>query len=393
MAGALEGITVIDTAINYAGPTTSMYLSDQGADVIKVEARVTGDTGRRGGSSPYLGKNSRFFMAINRNKRSITVDLKKPEGKEIVQALAKRADVFIENFRPGVMDRLGLGYKELTGLNPRLVYATITSYGSKGPYADKAGFDRLVQGMGGAMNRKDTEGRPTVVGTWIADWSTPMLMAYGISLALWQRDKTGVGQRVEGSLLASTLAMQLGEITVAEDDPTPMTTVTEDSPAYSCFECADGQYINLGAIFPHQFARLCKTLDLDHLADDPRLTDPAQRRQLHAEATPVFDAIFRTRTLGEWLDALQEADVPCGPIVDRQKVAYHEQIMANDMMVSLHHSVAGKTRVIGTPVRLSANPPRELKPAPQLGEHCEEILLELGYTRGRVEELRNAEVI
>ncbi len=393
MAHALEGITVIDTAINYAGPTTSMYLSDQGADVIKVEARITGDTGRRGGSSPYLGKNSRFFMAINRNKRSITVDLKKPEGKEIVQGLARRADVFVENFRPGVMDRLGLGYKELSALNPRLVYASITSFGSKGPYADKAGFDRLVQGMGGGMHRKDADGRPIPVGTWIADWATPMLMAYGITLALWQRDKTGLGQRVEGSLLASTLAMQLGEITVAEDDPTPPPALSEDSPAYSCFECADGQYINLGAIFPHQFARLCRTLDLDHLADDPRLTDPAQRRQLHAEATPIFDAIFRTRTCAEWLESLHAADVPCGPIVEKQQVAYTEQVLANEMMVPLVHPVAGRTRVIGTPVRLSANPPRELKPAPQLGEHCEEILRELGYSAEGIEELRQNEVV
>lgn len=392
MPGALDGIKVIDTAINYAGPTTSMYLSDQGADVIKVEARINGDTGRRGGSSPYLGKNSRSFMAINRNKRSITVDLKKPEGREIVQQLAKRADVFVENFRPGVMDRLGLGYKTLTGLNPRLVYATITSFGPKGPYADKAGFDRLVQGMGGAMTRKDAEGRPMTAGTWIADWSTPMLMAYGIALALWQRDKTGVGQRVEGSLLASTLAMQLGDVTIAEDDPTPP-PVSEDSPAYSCFQCADGQYINLGAIFPHQFARLCEVLDLPHIANDPRLTDPATRRQLHAEATPIFQVLFQTRTLAEWLEALHKADVPCGPIVERQKVAYEPQIVANDFMVPLTHPVAGRTRVIGTPVRLSANPPRELKPAPQLSEHTEEILRELGYSDERIEALKKDEVV
>src|SRR5439155_2531902 len=175
---ALDGIKVIDLAINYAGPATSMYLADQGAEVIKVERRLTGDTARRSGNTPFLKLNSRPFMAVNRGKRSITVDITKPDGQEVVRDLAGRADVLVENFRPGVMDRLGIGYDALAALNPRLIYASVTAYGTKGPYAKQAGFDRLIQGMAGAMFRHNADGSPLTTGVWIADWSAPILMAY-----------------------------------------------------------------------------------------------------------------------------------------------------------------------------------------------------------------------
>ena len=173
----LDGLKVIDVAINYAGPASSMYLADQGAEVIKIERRITGDTSRRGGNTPFLKLNSHHFMSINRGKRSITLDITKPEGQEIVKKLALRSDVLVENFRPGVMDRLGIGYEALSALNPRLIYGSLTAYGTRGPYADKAGFDRVVQGMAGAMFRQDADGRPLTTGVWIADWSAPMLMA------------------------------------------------------------------------------------------------------------------------------------------------------------------------------------------------------------------------
>src|SRR5213594_2881108 len=198
---ALSGIRVIDVAINYAGPSTSMYLADQGADVIKIERRVTGDTARRSGNTPFLKLNSRHFMAINRGKRGITLDITKPAGAEVVRQLAER---------PDVIDRLGLGYEALSALNPRLIYASVTAYGTKGPYAKQAGFDRLIQGMAGAMFRHNADGSPLTTGVWIADWSAPMLMAYGISLALLVRAQTGRGQRVESSLLQAAIAMQLG---------------------------------------------------------------------------------------------------------------------------------------------------------------------------------------
>ena len=390
-AHPLNGITVIDVAINYAGPATSMYLADQGAQVIKIERRITGDTARRSGNTPFLKLNSRHFMAINRGKRSITLDITKPDGQRIVRELATRADVLVENFRPGVMDRLGLGYEALSGVNPRLIYASITAYGTKGPYANQAGFDRLVQGLAGAMFRRGADGQPMTTGVWIADWSAPMLSAYGIALALLVRQQTGRGQRVESSLLQAAIAMQLGELTVVEDDPSPK---REENPSsYNCFRCSDGVYVNLGAIFPHQFARLCEVMDLPHIAEDPRLTDPARRHELHEEVGPIFQELFATQPAQVWLDALQEADVPCGPVLDRTEVPYTPQVVENDMMVPLDHPVVGRTRVMGVPVRLSDAPPTKLEPAPTLGQNTEEILGELGYSADRIEELRTAEVI
>ncbi len=388
---ALDGIKVIDVAINYAGPSTSMYLADQGADVIKIERRVTGDTARRSGNTPFLKLNSRHFMAINRGKRGITVDITKPEGAKIVRQLAQRSDVIVENFRPGVMDRLGLGYEALSELNPQLIYASITAYGTKGPYADQAGFDRLVQGMAGAMFRKAADGRPITTGVWIADWSAPMLVAYGIALALLVRQQTGKGQRVESSLLQAAMAMQLGELTVVEDDESPERE--ENQASYNCFRCADGAFLNLGAIFPPQFARLCEVMDLPHVANDPRLTDPAKRHELQQEVGPIFEELFASEPAEVWLNRLRAADVPCGPVVDRKQVPYQEQVTANEMMVRVDHPVVGRTRILGVPVRLSDTPPVKPRPAPTLSEHTDEILGELGYTSERVAELRAAEVI
>jgi len=387
----MDGIKVIDTAINYAGPTISMYLADQGAEVIKVERRLTGDTSRRTGNTPFLQLNSRHFIGINRGKRSITVDITKPEGQEIVRDLVRSTDVFVENFRPGVMDRLGLGYEALSGVNPRLVYASLTAYGTKGPYAKRAGFNRLVEGLSGVHYRRDAEGRPIGAGVWIADWSAPMLMAYGIALSLLARERTGRGQHVESSLLHAAIAMQLGDMTVVEDDPTP---AREENPsAYGSFRCADGAFINIAAHLPHQWVRLCQVLDLPHLADDPRVTDPAGRNQLNEESWPVFEAILGTRSASEWLDALNEADVPCAPIVDRSKVRFEEQVTANQMIVEVDHPVVGRTSLPAPAVSLSELPTVPLHPAPTLGQHTDEILEGLGYTADRIASLREAEVI
>jgi crotonobetainyl-CoA:carnitine CoA-transferase CaiB-like acyl-CoA transferase len=374
MEYALQGIKVLDLAINFAGPLTSLYLADQGAEVIKIERRLTGDTSRQRGTTPFLGLDSRHFMAINRGKRSITLDITQPDGQQIVQQLARRADVLVENFRPGVMDRLGIGYDALSAVNPGLIYASLTAYGTKGPYADKAGFDRLVQGMTGAF-QQDTHGQPRTAGVQIADWSAPMLMAFGIMLALRVRDRTRHGQRVESSLLQAAIAMQMANLTVVENDPTP---ARDDDPAgYRTFACSDGVWINVSALFPHQYARLCDVLDVPHLADQPKRA-----------AAYVFQGIFETRPAQEWIALLQEADVPCAPLVTRSKVAYQEQVIANEMIVPLTHPRAGPTRVMGVPLRLSTTPHPPLRSAPALGEDTDAILSELGYDAQRIAEFR-----
>jgi crotonobetainyl-CoA:carnitine CoA-transferase CaiB-like acyl-CoA transferase len=391
MAAALEGIRVIDMAINYAGPTSSTYLADLGADVIKVERRLVGDTSRRGGNTPFLKLNSYAFMAINRGKRRITLEIPMSDGKEIPRELARGADVLVENFRPGVMERLGLGYESLAELNPRLVFASLTAFGSKGPWADKAGFDRLAQGMAGAMFKKDAEGRPLPNGIWVSDWGAPMLMAFAIMAALYVRDRTGRGQRVETSLLHAAMAMQFSQLTFVEDNPTPP---REENPAgYNSYRCSDGVFLNIGVYMPHQFKNLCKALDLPHLADDPRLTDPLRRHELDAEVEPIIMALLETQPSKVWLDLLVDADVPCAPIIDRPQVPFDEHVLANEMMVTVEHPVVGRTHIVGTPVRLSETPSVPLTPAPTLGQHSDEILHELGYGDDRIAELRTSEVI
>ena len=220
MSQVLEGIRVIDLAQMWAAPGVSMYLGDQGAEVIKVEPR-TGDMSRGLGTTPYLKENSRSFMVVNRNKRGIALDLRKPAGREVVLRLARNADVLVENFRPGVVERLGVGYDDLKPLNPRLIYCSVSGYGRKGPYTYRAAYDRVLQGLSGAMFRRMPDGTPISTGVWIADCSVPMLMAYGIMLALWEREKTGLGQRVNTSLLQAAVAMQSVDLVLAEDDPTP----------------------------------------------------------------------------------------------------------------------------------------------------------------------------
>jgi crotonobetainyl-CoA:carnitine CoA-transferase CaiB-like acyl-CoA transferase len=392
MAHALDGIKVLDLAINYAGPTSSTYLVDQGADVIKVERRVVGDTSRRGGNTPFLKLNSYAFMAINRGKRSITLDITKPQGQDVIREMVKGADVLIENFRPGVMERLGIGYDTLSKINPRLIYGSLTAFGQKGPYADKAGFDRLAQGLAGAMYRKDAEGRPLPNGIWVSDYGSPMLMAFGVMCALFTRERTGRGQRVETSLMQAAMAMQFSQLTVVDDNPTPP---REESPAgYNSYRCSDGVFLNLGVYMPHQFKALCKAMDLPHLVDDPRITDPLRRHELDEEVNPIITALFETQSSQYWVDVLVEADVPCATIVDRANVPQSEQVLANDMMVTVDHPVVGRTHIVGTPVNLSETTAvKPLQPAPTLGQHTDEILGELGYSPDRIAELREAEVI
>lgn len=386
----LQGIKVIDMAINYAGPLSSTYLGDQGAEVIKLEAR-TGDTGRRGGTSPYLKQNGRFFMAINRNKRSLTLDIRKPEGREVLEKLAQQSDVLIENFRPGVMERLGVGYEALAKFNPRLIYGAISAFGAKGPYAQAAGFDVIVQGMAGSMLRKDARDRPQTGGVWIADYSTPMLMAYGIMLALWMREKTGKGQKVDTSLLQGAISMQWGHLALAEDDPTPP---SDGEPGGGGpFLCSDGAYINVAPIFAHQFVRLCRLVGLNELAEDPRNEDPVQRGKLRAEANQHLTELLKTKPSTEWLRIFLEEDVPCGPIAELAWVPYQDQILANEMMVPLTHPVAGRTRIPGVPIRLSGASTVSPTPAPTLGQHTDDILSELGYSHAQVQTLREQEVI
>jgi crotonobetainyl-CoA:carnitine CoA-transferase CaiB-like acyl-CoA transferase len=390
MEGALSGIRVIDLAQHLAGPGTSMYLADQGADVIKVEPRLTGDASRRGGSR-FTAGNGPGFLVLNRNKRSITIDIREPKGRQVISRLVEKSDVLIHNMRPRVTQKLGLTYDDLRAVNPRLVYAEVSAFGSKGPYAGKGGYDRLTQGLSGAMSRRDHEGAPITAGLWISDCSVPMLLSYGIMLALWARERTGVGQKVETSLLQAAVAMQSTSLVRVANDPTNQ--AEPGGPGYGIYKCGDDVYINVCALQQDQFQRFCLALELNHLVGDPRFNDAGAQRELRSEIYPVIDAVMKTRTASEWLRILDEADVPAAPILDKDEVFDEPQMRANDMIVSVDHPKVGTTDMFGVPVKLSMTPGCIRRASPLLGEHTDEIMADLGYTDAEVERLREEAVI
>ncbi len=388
---ALEGIRVVDLTQRLAGPGTTMYLADYGAEVIKIEPRESGEAGRSGNPDPFYQGNSLSFVNLNRNKKSVTVDARTPEGREIVRKLATRSDVLVENFRPGVAKRLGLGYDDLARLNPRLVYASVSAYGTKGPYADKGGYDRILQGLGGLMYRRLPDGMPLTTGVYASDGGTPMVMAFGIMVALWVREKTGAGQKVDGSLLHTWLALQSGGVARAEKGP----PVERDGSAATpgVFKCGDGVYINIAPNNPRQLATLARLVGLDRLVDDPSYRDPAVRARVRKEVFAAVEQHLLTDTAQEWLARIQAADVPSGPILEKADVFEEPQILENGMLAGMEHPALGRVTVTNTAVRLSATPAVIRTPAPALGEHTDEVLQWLGYAPGDIARLREQGVI
>ena len=388
--GPLEGIRVIDLAQQAPGPGACMYLADLGADVIKVEPR-DGDHFRSMGTTAFWGNDSRNFTTLNRNKRGITVDIRTPEGREIAHRLAKDADVAVVNFRQSVAARLHLDYDTLSRINPRLVYAAVSAYGNKGPFADRGGYDRILQGLAGVMQRRTPDGAPMTAGIYAAISATPMLLAYGVMAALWAREKTGVGQKVEASLLHTWLALQLTALTRAQDDPDPGAERVDGG--FGVYQCADGKWINIAPNNDRQFIRMCRALALDDVLEDPRFTDHAQRPQLRREIHSKIAEIMKRGGSRECLEQLYEADVPAGPILSREEVFEEPQVVENEMLVNVLHPRVGRTRMVAPALRFSATPAAVRHAAPQLGEHTAEVLEQLGYTPEEIARLRTQEVI
>lgn len=390
---ALEGIRVLDMAQYVAGPGTSMYLADQGAEVIKIEPVGRGDGYRNQSTTPFLGNNSLGFMTANRNKQSITLDFRKAEGREVLSRLVARADILVHNFRVGVAEKYGLDYEALSKENPRLVYANLTAFGSKGPYRRVGGYDRIIQGFSGSMFRRAADGTPISTGVYAADGAAPMLMAYGIMCALWVRERTGRGQKVETSLLHVSIALQMGHLSRADDDPDPRPEDTGDG-GFGTYRCADGRFVTIAALADAEFIRLCQALGLAHLADDPRLSDPFAKRAFRAkELYPLLNERFKEKGSEEWLEILRTADVPCAPVLERREVVDHPQIVENEMIAAVEHAKAGRTRILGVPLRLSETPGAIRSAAPLLGEHTDVVLRALGYTLEEIEALRERGVV
>jgi crotonobetainyl-CoA:carnitine CoA-transferase CaiB-like acyl-CoA transferase len=395
MGRPLAGITVIELAQVWAGPTAGMYLADQGAQVIKVEP-LWGDDGRRALSRPPLANGqSRAFLALNRNKRGIALDISHPKGREVVYQLVRRADVLVHNFRPGVAERLGYDYPTLKGINPRLVYAWLTGYGPQGPYARLGSYDLIVQAIAGILGRRRLpDGTPVNPGVWVADMGAGILLAYAILLGLLHRERTGEGRMVTTSLLQAALAMQVVDLVDAEREALPERPIDYSTQAmYGCYRCADGQYLLLVVVQDGQWQRLCQALGMPHLAQDPRFATTLARAQSSPELQELLTSLLATRTREEWLALLQVADIPCAAVSGGYDVLGHPQIEANGMALTLEDPVGGKVRMVAPPVRVHDGESVDMRPAPLLGQHTREVLQELGYSQEQIAALAQEGII
>jgi crotonobetainyl-CoA:carnitine CoA-transferase CaiB-like acyl-CoA transferase len=392
---ALDGVQVLDLTQIMAGPFCTMLLADMGADVVKVEKPAGGDDIRRMGP-PFVSGESAAFLAINRNKRSIVVDLKDKQGVELVLSLARRSDVLVQNFRPGTLDRMGLGYEQVRSLNPALVYCTISGFGSTGPYAQRAGFDLVAQGMSGLMSVTGHPGAaPAKVGVPITDLNAGMFATYGILTAYIRRLKTGRGQHVDTSLLESGVAYTFWESAVyfaTGQVPAPVGSAHRLTAPYQAFRTSDG-YINIGAANQPNWERLCRAIDRDELIEDPRFVEPADRMNNLTELVATLEKTFLAKSSARWLEALEKAGVPAGPIYDMAQVYDDPQVQAREMVVEMDHPVAGRIKNIGIPVKLSETPGSVRRPAPTLGQHTDEVLADLGYSEAEVDRLRAEGVV
>lgn len=396
MPGPLEGIRILDFTIAQQGSYATLLLADMGAEVIKVEAPGQGEIGR------FLGVDRRtrfscFFLAMNRGKKSLTANLKTPAGREIVYNLVPQCDVCVHNFQPGVTAKLGLDYEKIRSLNPRIIYAAASAFGSEGPKRMQAGNDIVAQAMSGLMSvTGEPDGYPLPAGVTIADHIGAITFTLGIVSALLARERTGVGQQVNVSLLGSMVAAQSWELTYYLMTREPLGRAGRGHIQlpllWRVFRTADG-YLALGGIDEGRWASFCTAIGREDLCTDPRFDSTRGRVKNRTDLFAIFDELFPTRTTTEWMTALEAADALCGPVYTYEQVAEEPQLRANSYLVSMEHPQLGMVEVIGPPISLSETPVEVRGPEPTLGQHTEEILRDLGYDSAEVARLRDEGVV
>ena len=387
---ALEGIKILDFTRVLAGPFCTMMLADLGAEVIKVERPGAGDDSRHFG--PFVGEESAYFMSINRNKKSITLNLKEPAAVEIIKRMIPKMDVVVENFRPGVMEKLGLGYEVLKELNPGLIYASSSGFGHTGPYSQLPAYDLILQGMGGIMSitGPDSE-HPTKVGSSIADIFAGTFCAIGILAALHHREKTGEGQEVDVSMLDSQVAILENAVAryfVTGESPVPIGNRHPSIAPFATFHTTDG-FINIAVGNDAIWKRFCELVGRPELVEDARFSTNGARNENWQELEPILQEIMSKDSTEGWIERLRKAAVPCGPINNIEQVVNDPQVRHRQMIVEVEHPVAGKFKMPGCPLKLSATPAEEFSPAPVLGADLESVLVEYaGMTPEEIEDLR-----
>lgn len=382
MNEALEKIRIIDFTSHISGPFCTMLLGDMGADVIKVERPGRGDDTRH--IRPLVGGESAAFMQINRNKRSIVLDLKSEEDLAVALRLCDSADAVVENFRPGTLERLGLGYERLRARNPRLVYCSISGFGQTGPYSDRGGFDLMAQAMSGLMSIcGEVDGPPMRLPIAISDMCGGMYASIGILTALNARQTTGLGQQVDTSLLEAAMSFGVYEaagFNATGQPPQRLGQAHRGSAPYQVFKTRDG-WITIGAATQRLWHRLCDVLDADELRDDERFLDNPSRVVNHLALAEKLTPYFVERDTADWEQALSDVGIPVGPVRTYDEVFTNEHAIARKMFTPVEHPQAGTQNLLGIPVKLSMTPGAIRRPAPLLGEHGEQILAELGISK------------
>ncbi|MHA1319139.1 MAG: CaiB/BaiF CoA transferase family protein [Promethearchaeota archaeon] len=395
MVRPLESILILDLSRALAGPYCSMMLADMGAEIIKIEMPGRGDDSRSWGP-PFVEGESAYFMSVNRNKKSITLNLKSEKSKEIIEKLIKKADIIIENFRPGTMDKLGLSYENVAELNPEIIYASISGFGQDGPYRLLPGFDQVIQGMGGLMSVTGEPGGPPIkVGVAVADIAGGMFAAYGIMIALFNRQRTGKGQMIDVSLLDSQVAWltyRAGSFFASGKIPQPLGSGHPNIVPYQAFKASD-TYVNIAAGNDQLWQKFCSAVGLEDIVENPKFATNAKRVENRNELVNIISNIVSSKNAQEWLDILTKAGVPCGPIYTLDDIFTDPQVLHRNMVKDLDHIKAGKIKVTGVPVKLSATPGEILTAPPVLGQHTKEILLEIGYSDNDIEKFYQEKVV
>jgi crotonobetainyl-CoA:carnitine CoA-transferase CaiB-like acyl-CoA transferase len=400
MSMPLEGIRVLDMTIWQQGPVATQMLADMGAEVIKIEEPVRGDPGRGLVWRSDQSVLNTYFECHNRNKKGITLDVRKQQGREALYRLVEKSDVFVENLRPGVMERLELDYPNLSRINPRIIYASGTGWGSRGPDARKASFDVLAQGRGGMLSVSGEPDEPPALiqVNGAADWVGAATLAYGIMVALFNRERNGIGQEVEVSLLGSQASMgQLGfqRYLFSGKAPRRMSRKSVGNPLWNTYQAGDGDWLVIAALQSQRFwPEFCKVIGIGELENDARFNSIESRRDNSTELVDILDRVFAAKSRSEWIQRLEGVDIPCAPVNSYADLFNDPQMMANDYIVDFDHPTAGPVKLVGIPVRLSKTPGEIRSGAPEFGQHTEEVLLDIGgYSWEEIARLKAEEVI